>query len=168
MAGDPPVADEPVENVGTWDYVLFILMLGASLGIGVYHAFRDYRRRKSESKSVIADDEIIDAEETTASYFIGKRQMNIVGISVSMIATYVHSNLILGYPAEIYYFGAQYWLYCAGQSLGAILACIVFVPVFYPLQMTSVNEVRFYHTYKTYILKALGCDKLSRSLTKCQ
>ena len=136
MAG-PPNQIEPIDTVGTWDYVLFVIMLGATIGIGIFHAVKDWRQRRRNKKQHNAN----VTEENTKEYFAGGHKMNVFAISMSMIATYVHSNLILGYPAEIYYYGAQYWLYCVGQALGAVLAIVIFVPVFYPLQMTSVNHV---------------------------
>ena len=128
---------QPIPTVGFWDYTIFILMLGASLGIGIFHASRDWNRRRKQSERF----QLNGAADNTEGYFAGGHRMNVFAISISMVATYVHSSLILGYPAEIYYHGAQYWLYCGGQALGAVLALLVFVPVFYPLQMTSVNHV---------------------------
>ena len=57
------------------------------------------------------------------------------------MASYVSAILVLGYPAEMYAFGGQMWLHAIGTALGAALACVLYVPVFYPLKITSINEV---------------------------
>ena len=137
MAGE--LSPGPVDTVGAWDYVLFFLMLGVTLAIGIFYAIRDWHRKKIKKIQSTAT-----TDEAANNYFSGGNQMNVFAISMSMIATYVNSNLILGYPAEIYYYGPQYLLYCVGQGLGAILAILIFIPVFYPLKMTSVNEVSIF------------------------
>ena len=61
------------------------------------------------------------------------------------MASYVSAILVLGFPAEMYAFGGQMWLNAAGTALGAILACVLYVPVFYPLKLTSINEASFFN-----------------------
>ena len=50
--------------------------------------------------------------------------------------------LILGTPAEMYTAGTQYFVYLGGIVLAIIIAALVFVPLLYPLKMTSSFEVR--------------------------
>ncbi len=61
-------------------------------------------------------------------------------MALSIIASYVSALTILGYPAEMYAFGGQWWLHAAGTAIGAILAVLVFIPVLYPLRLVSLNE----------------------------
>ena len=42
---------------------------------------------------------------------------------------------------QVYTFGIQYWMACFASMLSALLACLIYVPVFYPLKMVSVNDV---------------------------
>ena len=53
---------------------------------------------------------------------------------------------MLGDPAESYMYGAIYMWQIPAGVIGAILASVLFVPVFYPLQLTSVNKVPLLYT----------------------
>ena len=77
-----------------------------------------------------------------AEYFLGDRRMPLIPIMVSATVSYMSTITLLGYPAEMFAFGAQYWLGCISLTLGVIVAAVLFVPVFYPLKITSINEVR--------------------------
>ena len=105
------------------DYVVFAATLAISLGIGVYHSF------------------VGGKQKTIEEYLLGNRQMGFIPVTLSMMVSYISTINLLGYPAEMYAFGAQYWLGVFGVVLGACLASWVFVPLFYPLQLVSVNEV---------------------------
>ena len=105
------------------DYVIFAAMLLGTLAIGVYHAFAGGGQR------------------TTSKYLTGDRNLNFIPVSVSLTASFFSSILMLGFPAEAYTNGGMYWLYAVGIAIGAILTTILFVPVFHPLKLTSVNEV---------------------------
>ena len=50
--------------------------------------------------------------------------------------------LILGMPAEMYTAGTQFMLFAVGYVLAIIIAALVFVPLLYPLKLTSSFEVR--------------------------
>jgi sodium-coupled monocarboxylate transporter 8/12 len=51
--------------------------------------------------------------------------------------------LILGTPAEMYTAGTEYFIYLFGIILAIIIAAQVFVPLLYPLKLTSSFEVTF-------------------------
>ena len=59
----------------------------------------------------------------------------------------MHASLVLHaftphrFPAEIYTFGGQYFIGNIGYALGSVLACLVYVPVLYPLGTITANEV---------------------------
>ena len=105
------------------DWVIVALMVMGTLAIGIYHA---YNRRKNE---------------TTSEYLTGDHKLMALPVSVSLNATIFSAILVIGIPAENYVYGGIFWLFFLGHSLGAILGAIIFVPVFHPLRLTSVNEV---------------------------
>jgi hypothetical protein len=47
----------------------------------------------------------------------------------------------IGTPAEVYSNGPQWFMSMIGFLAGIPLACFTFVPIFYKLRLTSVNEV---------------------------
>lgn len=105
------------------DYVVIAGVLAVSMGIGVYHAISKGGNR------------------TTTDYFLGGRSQGILPISISLFASFISSILILGFPAEVYTNGGMFIITSIGICIGAILSAIIFVPVFYPLKLTSVNKV---------------------------
>mgnify|MGYP000008263243 CR=1 FL=1 len=105
------------------DWVVFIAVLCVSLGIGIFHAFTG-GKQKSNSE-----------------YLVGNRNMKLVPVTLSILVSFLSSVLILGYPAEMYNQGTAMWFNAIGMSLGAVVAALLFVPLFHPLKLTSVNEV---------------------------
>nr|XP_045614099.1 sodium-coupled monocarboxylate transporter 1-like [Procambarus clarkii] len=110
------------------DYTLFILMLVASMGIGVVSALR------SRGKA------------STQEYLLGGRTMSPVPVALSLLGGWISAISILGNPTEIYFFGTQ----IATSLLGCIPGCIfvhqVVLPTFDRLKLVSINEyiqVRF-------------------------
>ncbi|XP_069162733.1 sodium-coupled monocarboxylate transporter 1-like isoform X2 [Procambarus clarkii] len=110
------------------DYTLFILMLVASMGIGVVSAFR------SRGKA------------STQEYLLGGRNMSPVPVAFSLLGGSISAISILGNPTEIYFFGTQLSTSLLGCIPGCIFVHQVVVPTFYHLKLVSINEylqVRF-------------------------
>ena len=107
------------------DYVVFVGALVFALGIGVYYALTGDRQR------------------TTGQYLLGNRKMSLLPVTISMMVTYISTLTLMGYPTEVFAYGVQYCLGSFSGAVGIVLASYVFLPVFYPLKLTSVNEVRF-------------------------
>ena len=105
------------------DYLIFSSMLLISVGIGIYHACSGGKQR------------------TTFEYLLGNRAMGIAPVAISLMVTYSSALTLLGYPAEVYAHGSQWFVATAGTMLGSIGAIYLFLPVLYPLKLTSVNEV---------------------------
>ena len=83
----------------------------------------------------------------------------LIPVSLSITASYVSALLVLGYPAEMYAFGGQWLLHAVGTALGAVLAAVLFVPVFYPLKLTSVNEVSCFYLF-SFNVRMYGCREI--------
>ena len=120
----------PLQPLHVSDWLIFGLMLATSLGIGVYYACTG------------------DKQRTTKEYLLGNRNMRLIPMVMSLTVSHISTVTILSYPAEMYFHGIQYWLGNFGNAIGATLSAFVFVPVFYPLKLISVNEVCFYLFYE--------------------
>ena len=48
---------------------------------------------------------------------------------------------ILGNAAEVYMFGMLYMLYVIAAALGCLYGSVLFVPLLYPLRLTSAFQV---------------------------
>ena len=105
------------------DDLIFSVMLCTSLGIGVYHAFTGGKQR------------------TTSEYILGNRSMSMIPVAISLMVTKASALTLLGFPAEVYAYGSQWFVSLPAYMLGAIATVFLFMPVFYPLPITSINEV---------------------------
>nr|XP_045596123.1 sodium-dependent multivitamin transporter-like [Procambarus clarkii]XP_045596124.1 sodium-dependent multivitamin transporter-like [Procambarus clarkii]XP_045596125.1 sodium-dependent multivitamin transporter-like [Procambarus clarkii]XP_045596126.1 sodium-dependent multivitamin transporter-like [Procambarus clarkii]XP_045596127.1 sodium-dependent multivitamin transporter-like [Procambarus clarkii]XP_045596128.1 sodium-dependent multivitamin transporter-like [Procambarus clarkii] len=105
----------------TWvDYLVFSVMLVASLAIGIFYAVKSRHKANDE-------------------FLLGSRSLTCFPVSMSLLASYISAILVLGGPSEAYYHGVQWWVICCGQ-VALPVAAIVFMPFFYELKLTSVYE----------------------------
>ncbi|XP_060773303.1 solute carrier family 5 member 6a isoform X2 [Neoarius graeffei] len=115
------------------DYAIFVLLLVASAGIGLFHAFSGGR------------------QSTTHEFLLADRSMSCLPVSLSLLATFQSAVAILGAPAEIYAYGTQYWFLGCSYFLGLLIPAHVFIPVFYRLRLSSAYqylELRFNKTVR--------------------
>ncbi|XP_060588366.1 sodium-coupled monocarboxylate transporter 2-like isoform X1 [Ruditapes philippinarum] len=129
------MADDEVRNFETWDWVLFAAMLAVSAGIGIFYAVKEFCSEK---------------KNTTGEFLMGGRNMQLFPVAVSILVSFMSAILILGTPAEMYTAGTLYFTYLLGMILAIILSTILFVPLLYPLTLTSsfeYLELRFNSKY---------------------
>uniref|UniRef100_A0A7N6FCR7 Solute carrier family 5 member 6 n=1 Tax=Anabas testudineus TaxID=64144 RepID=A0A7N6FCR7_ANATE len=110
------------------DYVIFAVLLAASMGIGLYYALSGGRQR------------------TTQEFLMADRSMRCLPVSLSLIASFQSAVAIIGVPAEIYTHGTQYWFIGCAYVLGLLIPAHVFIPVLYRLRLSSAYqylELRF-------------------------
>lgn len=107
---------------GGVDYAVLAAMLSVSSGIGLFFAWRDRR------------------DQSNQSFLLGNRQLGLVPVSLSMMASLQSATTVLGYPSEMYYRGTQFWVAIFGLAISNVIAAEVFLPVFYRLKLTSVNS----------------------------
>ncbi|XP_028995194.1 solute carrier family 5 member 6 [Betta splendens] len=116
------------------DYVIFAVLLGASMCIGLYYALSGGRQR------------------TTQEFLMADRSMSCLPVSLSLIASFQSAVAIIGVPAEIYSHGTQYWFIGCAYALGLFIPAHVFIPVLYRLQLSSAYqylELRFSKAVRT-------------------
>ncbi|KAG0420131.1 hypothetical protein HPB47_003662 [Ixodes persulcatus] len=61
-------------------------------------------------------------------------------VTMSMIASFLSAIAMLGVPAENFVHGSQYLMNTVGVVVGIVLSAEVFMPVFYDMEMISVNQ----------------------------
>lgn len=105
------------------DFIVFSLTLLASMGIGIFY---------SRSGG---------AQQNNNEYLMAGRSMSSLPVAVSVLASFVSSIAILGNPAEVYTYGFQYWIQCFTNFISVPIMALVFLPVYYNLQLTSSYEV---------------------------
>ncbi|KAL7862175.1 hypothetical protein SRHO_G00136160 [Serrasalmus rhombeus] len=117
----------------TVDFVLFALLLVASMVIGLYYALSGGRQR------------------TTQEFLLADRSMKCLPLSLSLMASFQSAVAIVGTPAEVYANGTQYWFIGCSYILGLLIPAHIFIPVFYRLHLNSAYqylELRFCKTVR--------------------
>ncbi|XP_045132787.1 sodium-coupled monocarboxylate transporter 1-like [Portunus trituberculatus] len=122
------------------DYTVFVLLLVASLVIGIVSAFKN---RYNES---------------TQQYLVGDRKMSPVAVGLSLLGGWVSAVSILGNATEVYFYGTQLVTSLLGCIPAAILVGKVILPLLYELRIISINE---------YIELRYGSAALRKLMTLC-
>ncbi|KAB0790308.1 hypothetical protein PPYR_15351, partial [Photinus pyralis] len=105
----------------TIDYILFAGTIIVSLCIGIYFGFS----KKSQ---------------TTDEYLLGGREMQVIPISVSLVASYISGLTVLGVPSDVYVYGANTVWVCLSIVIASIVGYFVFIPVILKLQGPTIFE----------------------------
>lgn len=74
-------------------------------------------------------------------FLTANRSLSIFPVAASLLASFQSSVTILGYPAEMFYRGTQFWVVIFSGAMATVLAAEIFLPVYYRLEFTSVNKV---------------------------
>ncbi|XP_053690872.1 sodium-coupled monocarboxylate transporter 2-like [Sabethes cyaneus] len=128
--------ENPNDQFSTEDYSVLVMMLSLSAGIGIYFGFFQGKN------------------QTTEDYLLGSRQMKPFPIAVSLIASQMSAVSIMSVPAEMYSYGAQYWIIAPTMLCIVLIINYVFLPVFYNNQIVNCYqylENRFSPSVKKFI-----------------
>ena len=132
-----PVLPVPEPQGFHWaDYLVFVIFLIISLGIGMFQGVMDMLGCNKK------EDEV-DKEVDTEEFLMGNRNFSVFPVALSTLAAFLSAILILGTPAEVYMQGTEYWIYALGMMLSCVFAVLLFVPLLYPLRLTSSYEVMY-------------------------
>ncbi|XP_035222452.1 sodium-coupled monocarboxylate transporter 2-like isoform X2 [Stegodyphus dumicola] len=107
------------------DYAVCIAMLAISAGIGVFYAVTGTK------------------QSTTKEFLFGGKTMKVLPVAMSVLATFLSAITLLGVPAESYQFGIQYWMVNIAYCFVIPVTAHIYVPLFYKLQVSSVNELLY-------------------------
>uniref|UniRef100_A0A8C8UKL1 Solute carrier family 5 (sodium/glucose cotransporter), member 12 n=1 Tax=Peromyscus maniculatus bairdii TaxID=230844 RepID=A0A8C8UKL1_PERMB len=111
-----------VKNFEAWDYVVFAGLFVISSGIGVFFAIKE--RKKATSRE----------------FLVGGRQMSFGPVALSLTASFMSAVTVLGTPAEVYRFGASFFLFIISYAFVVLCTSELFLPVFYRSGITSTYE----------------------------
>ncbi|KAH6928247.1 hypothetical protein HPB50_013040 [Hyalomma asiaticum] len=104
------------------DYVVLISLLVLSAGIGVLFAWRDRRRNNNRQ------------------FLTANRELSWLPVSLSMMASFLSSTSVLGLPSEVFVRGSTMWTGAIGTTLAILMAAFIFMPMYYKMDITSINE----------------------------
>ncbi|KAI5635411.1 sodium:solute symporter family domain-containing protein [Phthorimaea operculella] len=107
------------------DYCLFVILCLLSSAGGLWYSIQGAK------KSKVAD---------IKDYLLGNRELSIVPVTLSLIATYLSGVTILGTPTEVFNYGIQLWLIIVAVIICCAIIILVYLPVFYTLHLSSSYE----------------------------
>ncbi|CAN7988188.1 unnamed protein product [Ixodes hexagonus] len=119
------------------DYVVLVGFLLLSASIGVYFAWADRRRQSNRT------------------FLTANKQLGWFPVSVSMMASFLSSIGILGLPAEVFLHGSTLWIGTLSAVIAISLAAFVFMPMYYKMDITSINEY-LEHRFKSTAVKSIA------------
>lgn len=105
------------------DYLIFVLTLVISAAIGIWYAWKDKRK------------------QNTSEFLLGGREMTLLPVTLSLMASFLSAILVLGVPTEIFYNGTMYWMISFSNLLTFPFAVHSILPVFHDLDISSAYEV---------------------------
>ncbi|KAH8249282.1 hypothetical protein KR032_008049, partial [Drosophila birchii] len=141
---------------GIWDYVVFLGTTILSIGIGVYYGWIKKSKRNTETcpSSVptgVKSKRDLGSEKMN-EYLMGSRNMKVLPVAMSLIASYISGVSILGTPSEIYNYGTQYCLIVIPIIVQGFIVSYIYLPVFSTLQVGSsfeYLEMRFHSSIRS-------------------
>ncbi|KAM7308971.1 sodium-coupled monocarboxylate transporter 1-like [Ixodes scapularis] len=111
-----------VSSFGLLDYLVLVGFLVLSSAIGIYFAWTDR------------------AEQSNRTFLTANKQLGWLPVSLSLMASFLSSNNILGFPAEVFVHGTTLWVGAVSSSVAILLATFAFLPIYYEMDVTSINE----------------------------
>ncbi|XP_066266079.1 sodium-coupled monocarboxylate transporter 1-like isoform X1 [Branchiostoma lanceolatum] len=119
---NPGFAPRDIPLFSIPDYVVFALMLAICTGIGIYYACAGGGQR------------------TTRQFLLADRQMQILPVAMSLLASFMSAITVLGTPAETYVYGTMYFMFSISYLVMGMAAAHIYMPVFFNLGVTSAYE----------------------------
>ncbi|XP_048007672.1 putative sodium-dependent multivitamin transporter [Leguminivora glycinivorella] len=107
---------------GTWDYVIIAATLIISTAIGVYYRFSGGKQKTNEE------------------FLLADRNMSIMPVAVSLMASFMSAISLLGGSSETYTYGMMFFLINLPYGYGTPIVTKLYLPVFFGLQKTSTYE----------------------------
>ncbi|GBO09626.1 Sodium-coupled monocarboxylate transporter 1 [Araneus ventricosus] len=122
--------------LGTSDYVVIALVLAVSASIGLYFRFTGGKQK------------------TLEEFLLAGRNMAILPVAFSLLATYISAISVLGIPAEIYLYGLKYSVCVLGLLVGYLFCAYGCIPTYYDLNVSTTYEyleIRFGKTIRNIV-----------------
>ena len=125
------------KQFGVIDYTMLAVTMLVSMGLGVYHG--------------------IKGNKTVEDFAMGSGSMSPAPVALSLLATFLSANTILGFSGETYGYGFSLVWSIPGTALAIFFAAEVVLPVLYPLKLVSPNSIW------RYVSGRPSCDGLACS-----
>uniref|UniRef100_A0A3Q0KKN4 Putative sodium/solute symporter n=1 Tax=Schistosoma mansoni TaxID=6183 RepID=A0A3Q0KKN4_SCHMA len=123
------------------DYLIFAISLICYSLIGIYHRYHNVIFEKLTSCFPgINFKPKVRKKMNVEELFLGDRNLTLLPIVGSVMASFLSAVAILGTASEAYQCGIQFILLVGGYCIAFPLAAYVYMPVFYKLRLNSAHE----------------------------
>lgn len=109
--------------LGIVDYVVIGIVMSISASVGIYFRFTGGKQK------------------TTLEFLMADKNMSILPVSFSILATAMSAISILGIPVETYFYGAQKLMREFSNPIAVIIIAYCVLPVYFEINANSVYEV---------------------------
>lgn len=82
------IEESTTRSFGKADYAVFVALLISSSLVGLYFGYKDHKNKRTNKK--------LGKETSTDDYLVGGRQMHVVPIALSLVASYASGITMLG------------------------------------------------------------------------
>ncbi len=165
-------------KVGILDYTILVLTILISVLIGVFQGYKTrfvkfisktFNNKIKDAKNIeligrgnfekgASELEVIQDHTQTSDYLTGNASVGTLPIAFSLLATFISTNAVLGYPAEVYQYGIQIWIFTLGIATSPIFAAFVIQPYFANLKISSIFEyIEMRYEVKSMRLMMMSC-----------
>ncbi|XP_035227711.1 putative sodium-dependent multivitamin transporter [Stegodyphus dumicola] len=104
------------------DFAILAITLLISASIGIYFRFSGNKQKTNEE------------------YLLAGKDMSILPVAVSLMATYFSAITLMGMPAEIYLYGTNMTFLNIGFFLGPAIAAYLFIPIYFRAGISTAYE----------------------------
>ncbi|GBN39921.1 Sodium-coupled monocarboxylate transporter 2 [Araneus ventricosus] len=103
------------------DYIIFAAMLVVSAGIGIFF-------------------QLTSKKKTNEEYLLAGKDMSILPVAFSLMATFMSATTLMGIPAEMYLYGTNMAFMNIGFIIGPIITSYVFLPIYFANDVSTAYE----------------------------
>lgn len=107
-----------------YDYFIFILILLITIFIGLFFGLHLNEKLKILWQRYLKKN-VVNSQQNSGSktmeYLTANKTMSAFPIALSLLSTFFSSSSLLGFPAEVYQFGIQYWIVIIGVSFAPLV-----------------------------------------------
>jgi sodium-coupled monocarboxylate transporter 8/12 len=108
-----------------YDYLILAFVLSFSVFIGLYHGFKRKlrnlykfikRNQVNEELNIELNGNMNDNNDRVNEYLTGNSSLGSIPVAFSLLASFYSSTALLGMPAEMYLYGAEWYLSVIGMT----------------------------------------------------
>ncbi|XP_035231904.1 putative sodium-dependent multivitamin transporter isoform X1 [Stegodyphus dumicola] len=104
------------------DHTILAITLSVSAALGLYFRFSGNKQK------------------TNDEYLLAGKDMSILPVAFSLMATFFSATTLVGIPTEMYDYGTNMAFMNIGFSLGPVIAAFLFIPIFFNTGISTAYE----------------------------